>query len=170
MDEEQDLWLPELIYPDVPGQIDDAYLDRLYAVFERDFVLSKPEWPDLRFSVTMRPNHMGWPSTFWHIISEGPDEESRRLNIDRCARIAWPLKLIKEFILVYPENTSSRIRWWETSRGKDRRLLISTADHAYVVVVALRRTHAHLITAYPAYPHTVNHFSHQWRNYIAKNG
>lgn len=165
MDEEGQLWLPELIYPEVPGQIDDEYLDRLYAVFERDFILSKPEWAGPRFAVTMRPNHVGWPSTFWHIISEGPIEHKRKLKSARCAALVWIRPILEEFVATHPAQESLRIKWWRNKRGSQNRLLVATADFRYLVVLSERREYLLLWTAYPTRAHTAHKLKQEFYEY-----
>lgn len=154
MSSDRNLWLPELIYPEIPGQIDDEYLDRLYAVFERDFILSKLEWEGPRFASKRFPEQFGWPATFWHLITEGPVESQRTYSVERAASITWLRPVIAEFVSVYPDIPSRKIRWWKNKRGTKERLLIATWDFEYLVVLSIRHDHLLLWTAYPTRRHT----------------
>jgi hypothetical protein len=85
----------------------------------------------------------GKEESFWHLVTEGPDERSRTPDPRRCERIAWPRALIEALGRRDPDVVA-----WSQLRPRQRTLVISVADFSYVVVLADRRTHYLLITAF----------------------
>lgn len=82
------------------------YLAHCNGVFQRTLVYNPPRWPiDAKpFQTQYRPSHDGKAATFWHLISEGDEEEDRTPDLARLERIAWPRQLINSFIDAYPES------------------------------------------------------------------
>jgi len=76
-----------------------TYQAHCYAEYERDFLDGTPTWPvpNKRFAIKRQPLVNGLCHTFWHIISEGPDEESRVPDLSRCERVCWPRFILDEF-------------------------------------------------------------------------
>jgi hypothetical protein len=86
--------------------------------------------------------------TFWHITSEGEEEDKRTPDIRRCERIRWPRSIIEHF---FEDN----IRCWHNKRGHDRRIVLWFFEEDYVVVLADRKKYVLLWTAYMvSYRHT----------------
>jgi len=70
-------WLPELIlFEDYEGNWDN-YLEAIYTIFWEDFVNSKPSFQGRKLALKKHPVIQGKEATFWHIISEGKQEEDR---------------------------------------------------------------------------------------------
>lgn len=87
--------------------------------------------------------------TFWHIVTQGADEESRVPDLNRCERATWPRAILDEFAVVYPNPSSDRIAWWVEKRGGEDRFHIALIDFSYLVVVADRGEYVLLWTAFP---------------------
>lgn len=127
------------------------YLSDCYSLYSHDFLENVPRWPidGKRFAIKRQPLVDGQCHTFWHIVTEGEDEESRVPVIDRCAKATWPRAILDEFAVTYPNPSSARIVWWlEQRRGEDR-YHIALADFSYIVVVADRGNYVLLWTAFP---------------------
>ena len=115
------------------------YINALFAIFERDFIESKPTLWGKKVFFNGMPKYNGKPETFWHITSSyqggvrAPDPR-------RCERIGWIKGLIenidKEEVLV-----------WENTRGRDARTLLFLEKEDYLVVLARRKSGFFLITA-----------------------
>jgi hypothetical protein len=128
-----------------------ALLDDCYRSYYADFYSSKPAWPiaNVRFAIKRQPEVDGQCHTFWHIISEGRDEENRTPDFRRCERITWPRLLIDEFCRTYPQSASDRIVWWKVKKSGEWRYCIALPNFSYLVVVAERAGYVLLWTAYP---------------------
>ena len=77
-------WLPALVRMADHGGDWQRYEDALYAHFRRDFLDTKPRFPERRWSTKRQPESKGKACTFWHIISSSADadtpaEEDRRV-------------------------------------------------------------------------------------------
>jgi hypothetical protein len=143
-------WLPELLrLADFEGDW-DTYLDAIYQAFRRDFVLSTPLFRGTRMVLKRFPVTDGKEATFWHIISEGKDEQDRTPDMRRCERIRWPRPIIE---MVDHEPI---LKVWENQRdGETRTCIWLTYENVdYLVVLARRKDYILLWTAYPiTYPH-----------------
>ncbi len=129
-------WPPPLLSHHQVNSIDD-----LYAQFCRDFIDSVPSFGGKPFQMKRHPMRDNREATFWHVISTGEDEATRRLDRQRCRRIGWPRALIDAV-------GSSRVVWWRNRRGRESRVIIALPDFSYVVVLAERDTYVLLWTAY----------------------
>jgi hypothetical protein len=133
--------LPPLMLLEDFGNNWNDYLDALYEIFYRDFVITKPHFEGKRFALKRHPMVMGKEATFWHIISEGDVESERLPNLRRCERIAWPRPLIEAI-------KTQQVLWWRNRRKEEERILIALKDFSYVVVLADRGEYILLWTAY----------------------
>lgn len=161
-------WLPALIEPVNPAVLDEEFLQRVFQRYRGDFIDQLPTWGEGRFALKRYPERGGWPATFWHLVTEGPDEESRQIDLARCQRIAWPRVLIDEYTKGSPPSTA-RITHWRNLRGGRRRLLISTLNFDYVVVLEVRREYVLLWTAYPTQRHTASKLKREHDLYWEQN-
>lgn len=94
-------WLPDLVlFEDFDGDW-GKYLDVIYAYFKKDFADSQPVFRGKRLGLKRHPLSQGKEATFWHMISEGENEDERLPDLRRCERIRWPKPTIE-----LPENRS----------------------------------------------------------------
>jgi len=134
-------WLPTLILLPDHGSDWDQYLNAIYAVFYRDFVLTRPAtFEGKLLNLKRHPLEQGKEATFWHMISEGQVESERQIDLSRCERIAWPRAII--------DADRSLVRRWENRRGTERRILLALDDFSYLVVLADRGDYVLPWTAY----------------------
>jgi hypothetical protein len=135
-------WLPRLlIFDDFHGDW-SRYLDAIYACFKIDFMDSKPNYRGTLLSIKRQPVTDGKESTFWHIISEGDDEENRNPDLRRCERIRWPRPIIDN-------STEPTIKVWENERQGERRICLWLEENEYLVILAKRTGYILFWTAYP---------------------
>jgi hypothetical protein len=135
-------WLPRLVTLTEAGGDWNEYVEQVYAWFYNDFIASQPSFKGRRCVCKRHPQIRGKAATFWHVISEGPVEEDRLLDLRRCERIRWPKPMIERF----PERG---IVIWPSPRPKDKnRISIALDDFSYVVVLADRSQYLVLWTAY----------------------
>lgn len=134
-------WLPELIpLSDYDGNW-KSYLNAIYEVFLNDFVRSKPSYPGKRFALKRHPMSLEKEATFWHLIQTGENEEERLPDLSRCERIRWPRPIIEAL-------QTDKVRVWQTTRGRNHRIVIATNDFSYVVILDDRKDYILLWTAY----------------------
>ena len=82
-------WLPPLVLLRDHGGEWERYLEAVYAWFKQDFINSKPVFQGRRLGLKRHPLTDGKEGTFWHMTSEGQDEENRLPDLRRCERIRW---------------------------------------------------------------------------------
>lgn len=132
-------WLPD-IYPFTACNNDWArYCDQLYAFFHADFIHSKPIFETLSVNTKRHPEYNDKAATFWHIISEGSNEEERVPDFRRCERIRWPRPVI--------EN-SQAVKVWENDRKGQKNICIWAEEEEYVVILRKREGYFLFWTAY----------------------
>ena len=137
-----DDWLPPLMEFNDYGGNWRAYLEAIYAVFERDFVKSKPSFRGREFRLKWIPVYDGKSSTFWHMISEGETESARTPDFRRCERIGWPRPVIEN------ETDPEVLVWTEPRGSNDDRIHIYLPNERYLVVLADRGRYLLPWTAY----------------------
>ena len=125
-------WLPPLVLLEDYGGNWDLYLDAIYTWFKQDFVDSKPAFQGKRLGLKRHPMSNGKEATFWHMTSEGTDEENRIPNLRRCERIRWPKPVIEN-------SQDSKIKYWSAIKRRENRIHIWLEEEDYVVVLADRK-------------------------------
>lgn len=134
-------WLPDLVtLADCEGNW-GKYLATIYNHFCDDFIRSKPAYKAKRFALKRYPLFKGKEATFWHLISEGPVEDDRLPDLQRCARIRWPRPMIEAI-------DSGNVCVWRNVRNRNERIVIATGDFSYVVILDDREDYVLLWTAY----------------------
>jgi len=156
-------WLPDLITLGAYDGDWPNYCEAIYAIFHRDFVESKPTYTGKRFALKRHPEYDGKAATFWHLISEGKDEEERTPVMRRCERIAWPKPIIEA-------NGDENVRIWKNRRGRSERILIAVEDFSYVVILDDREDFVLLWTAYYVqYPKQRRRMEREYEEWRAQN-
>ena len=125
----------------------DKYVNDIYSIFKQIFIIEKLYIDEKKVvKIRKHPAFNEKESAFWHLVSEGSDEDSREPNIRRCERIRWVHHLIvnkgepfiKEWITVR-----------KTGKGKARRTCLALENFSYMVVLEERDQYWLFITAYP---------------------
>lgn len=133
--------LPDLVLlQDCSGDY-SKFFQRVYACFVQDFVASKPVFRGNKLGLKKHPLIDGKEYTFWHIISEGKDEQNRTPDIKRMERIRWPRTIIEN-------SFSNNLKVWKNQRGRDTRILLWNDIEEYLVVLNERKGYILLWTAY----------------------
>ncbi|PKN68491.1 MAG: hypothetical protein CVU54_14330 [Deltaproteobacteria bacterium HGW-Deltaproteobacteria-12] len=134
-------WLPPLVFfNDYQGNWDD-YLDAIYTYFKKDFVDSKPVFQGRRLGLKRLPLTLGKEATFWHMISEGREEENRIPDLRRCERIRWPKPIIEH-------DGDSAVKFWRNRRESEERICLWFQEENYLVILADRGDYILPWTAY----------------------
>jgi hypothetical protein len=136
-------WLPSIVDFDNFGGNWNSYIDYLYAIFTKDFIDTAPLYCGQRCGCKKGALEQGKVPTFWHLISEGQDENSRTPDIRRCERVPWPRPIIEN-------NNDSGIKIWKNRRRRgETRICLWIEPADYLVILAERKGYVLLWTAYP---------------------
>lgn len=129
----------------------DNYENALYCIFKNDFIINIPDFRDKPIGIFTNKMYNDKEKTFWHIISEGPDEFNRTPDMRRCERIRWP----KKFIICDDCTNCNEIRIWKALHKNNKyRYKIWCDKTDYIVILEERQDAFMLITAYlVTYPH-----------------
>lgn len=141
MTDEQYFELPELIELSEYGGDFAKYLEAVYELFKRDFIENKLSFRGMRLGLKKHPLYKDKEATFWHMTSEGSDEEERLPDLRRLERIQWPAVMINNSEHPY-------LKVWENTRGTKTNILIFHEAENYLVI--LRKGNGYVIpwTAY----------------------
>lgn len=134
-------WLPDALrYGDFGGDW-DKFLAAVYAVFERDFKQSRPNYEERPVAYDCRMEN-GKEVAFWHITSSiNPNTGDRVPDLRRCERIPWPRPMIE-----HPNDKELAV--WRNKRKRDTRVLLWLEKLDYLVVLADRPRTIVIVTAY----------------------
>lgn len=132
----QYLELPELIELSQFGGNFAQYLEAVYEIFTNEFIRRRPIFRGVRLALKKFPVTDGKEATFWHMTSEGSDEQNRVPDLRRLERIKWP-----SFIINNSEHPYLRV--WENTRGTKTNVLIMHENEYYVVI--LRKGNGYLL-------------------------
>lgn len=156
-------WLPPLVLLSDYGGNWEAYLEALYSWFKRDFVDSKPVFQGRRLGLKRYPLSQGKEATFWHMTSEGSDEENRTPDFRRCERIRWPKPVIEN-------DTDPAVKIWRNQRGRENRICLWLVPEKYLVILADRGEYILLWTAYLVEkPHQQRKLEREYEEYRRYN-
>jgi len=133
--------LPELICLEQYNGDFNLYLEAVYSLFKQDFIDKKPVFRGIRLGLKKYPLSQGKEATFWHMTSEGENEENRIPDLRRLERIKWPSPIINNSEHPY-------LKVWGNKRGIKSNILIFHEEENYLVV--LRKGNGYLLpwTAY----------------------
>jgi len=158
-------WLPNLVLFEAHEGDWAKYIEAIYTVFRKDFVLSRPKFQGRPLNLKRHPISEGREATFWHFISEGATEADRIPDLRRCERIAWPRPIIEAV------EAGQRVRCWPNIRSREQRFVLAVEDFSYVVVLADRGNFLLPWTAYCVErEHQRRKLEKEYLEWIAKNG
>lgn len=157
--------IPNLIELDTFDGDYFQYEEAVYASYKDTFENHKFYMNGKPINHKKHPLYKGKPGTFWHIISNGPDEDKRTPNLRRYERIAWPA-----FILDYCKNNCSNILIWKNNRKGKSRIVLWCREIDYVVILDERADFFIFWTAYPvSYRHTREKLLKEYQEFSKSN-
>lgn len=125
-----------------------TYVESVYARYHADLVENTTSLWGRPVKLRWNPTTNGKPFNFWHVVSEGEEEDERLPDLERCSRIAWIA-----WVIQCCDRGLDCVRWWlserSTSRGRSARLVLWAHEHEYVVILEPRDGFALLVSAYP---------------------
>ena len=155
----QPVWLPDLILMTASGGDWGRFFSAVYAAFEQDFVLNKPEFRGKRLGLKRHPEYAGKSATFWHMISTGDVEEEREPDLRRCERIRWPKPIIEN-------DSDPELKVWAEPRRKLQRIHIWFEAEGYLVVLDDRGEYILPWTAFfIEHEHERRKYNKRWKRY-----
>lgn len=126
----EDSWLPCVIeFNNYQGDW-NRYLEAIYNRFCKDLVFHKVCFRGRTVAVRKTPETRGKGYGFWHCIQEGPKEQERTPDFERCKRIGWIRAIIENF-------RQPEIDYWTNKRGSELSHLLWYKEE-YLVVLAER--------------------------------
>ena len=131
--------LPQLELMFNPWQ---QYEDHLYDIYLSTVVNGGLHFNGFPIKSQYRPETNGKGFSFWHLISEGDNEEERTPCPRRCERIRWFAWLIENV------NACSEISWWENKRGSNTHVVIWLEHEKFALILAKRGGYYLIKTAY----------------------
>lgn len=134
------------------GNVDEweQYLDEVYETYLGTLIRDERTLWGKPLRARYAPAYRGKHFCFWHLISEGRDEDERTPDMRRCARIAWIRWIVDN-------ADDDEVFCWErtvaTRNGQRKRWTLWVRPHDYAVIVEERATYMLLITAFIVEPH-----------------
>jgi hypothetical protein len=135
-------WLPSLCLMSHCGNDWQTYVSAVYELYLDGFVRSQPSFEGMRVGRKRYPEHAGKEFAFWHLVSEGKEEDERIPDLRRCERMSWPRAIVDH-------AADPAVRVWRNRRGTEVRACLWVPDADFLVVLGVRKTYAVLWTAYP---------------------
>ena len=157
-------WLPQTVPFSGFGTDWNAYVEHIYKIFEKDFVLSKPKFnnKDVLYGGGQRD---GKPECFWHIITENYDSSNnqnsnRDWDLLRCERLPWIKPIIEN-------SDNNAVLKWKNRRGRNKNILLLLEPCDYLVILSIKKTY-YLVTAYYVRAHTKVKLLKEYEEYNKK--
>lgn len=98
--------------------------------------------------------------SFWHCMSEGPNEDNRTPDLQRSERIRWIGWVIQN------ADNPALVRWWENQRsglrGPKTHVPLWLFEHRYVVILNKDGGRYYLRTAYVLTPGREESLAAEW--------
>lgn len=137
----------------------DKYFDFLYSVYLTDLVNSGLTFRGLPIHFRFIPPTDNKGFGFWHIISEGENEDDRLPCFERCERIKWIRWMILE------SDTNSDILSFESNRGSSTNIVLWNKLIHYAVILSKRNNYYLLVTAFPTSTGRERSFLRDWKQF-----
>lgn len=122
---------PKILLEEYKGDF-PIYFEKVYEIFKKDFVDTKPNYRGKHLGLKKYPLVEGKEYTFYHMTHKGNIEKERLPDLRRLERIPFARPII-DF------STDSALKVWENKRNNDKRILIFHDVENYLVVLADRK-------------------------------
>lgn len=146
-----------------PANVDlwEGYLDELYEVYMATIIRSTPNLWGLPVRARYQPAYGNKGFSFWHLISEGKEEEERTPDPRRCERIEWV-----RWAIDCAEKGDNCVRHFRSQQRN--RTILWAHEVDYAVVVEFRQNRYMLISAYQLREHRRAQFEAEWKKQAMK--
>lgn len=159
--------LPEMIFlQDYRGDY-HSYIDAVYEVFKRDFILHRLTFGSNVLKLKHYPVYQQRAYTFYHMTHHGEKEDERTPDFRRCERMPWARPTVEDTVVL-------NLKFWEQNRnGKSRVCIWMEVDNGdnYFVILDVRKTFVLIWTAFFAeYPHQVKKKQKEYEEWLNSVG
>lgn len=142
LDNSRSSWLPDRITLVEYAGDWESYNEALYTVFKRDFIDGVPIFRGRKVLLPRsREDFRDKNGTFVHLTTEGPVEENRTADLERCARIPWLRPMLEngnpDEVIAYRTKDSRGVRW-----------VVALSDYSFAIVLQDIKANYLLLTAY----------------------
>jgi len=138
-------WLPDIISFSDYNSDWKKYLGKLFEIFKKDFIDSKPQYDNKPVLFDNRQIN-NYPACFWHLITENKIKDYDRVSEEnisllRCERICWIRPVIENY-------TDNIVSVWENKRRRKTNTIFFLEDLDYIVILTNVKNRFYLLTAY----------------------
>lgn len=136
--------LPDLILlEDFQGNYNN-FIQAVFDVFQRDFILHKTKFRGEELKLKWHPIYQDKAYTFYHMTHKGEDEQNREPDLRRCERMPWARPVIENC-----DKWSLKI-WPQIRKGSNRLCIwLSIEDEPdYIIILDVREKYKLLWTAF----------------------
>lgn len=147
-------WIPNFVQQKINEKFPD-YEDRIYEIFENDFIVSQPTYHGLPVRARRYKEETdGKWSGFIHITSvEDSFSKERVVDIDRCKRIRFPKAVIENYYdcdICHYSVCEKPLVWTSLARNNRVRVQILIPSEQYIVILEPNEEKGYclLVTAY----------------------
>lgn len=138
-------WLPDIISFSDYNSDWKKYLEKLFKIFKKDFINSKPLYNSKPVLFDNRQIN-GYPACFWHLITEEKTKDYDRISeenvsLSRCERVCW----IKPIIENHSDNIVSV---WKNRRKRKTNTIFLLENFDYIIILTNVKNRFYLLTAY----------------------
>lgn len=140
----------------------EAYKERLYQIFKRDFIDNEVIFEGKRVDIIHQKFFENKERSFWHIISSGEEDANRTIDASRCASLPYAKSLIVE------DGSCTKYKKWVKYHDKTKRdrYYIWCTEVNYMVILEDRGKYYKLITAYNVEEYNVRRYEKDYRKYM----
>jgi hypothetical protein len=136
----------------------ELYVEIIYKIYIDEIVNGNLHFSGLPIHYRFIPKTDGKGFGFWHLISEGKDEENRLPSMERCERIRWVKWILEE------SCSNKDIRWFETQRASSANIVLWNPAIHYAVILGRRTNYLLLLTAFPTTSGRERSLLNDWNN------
>lgn len=142
--------LPDIVCLNDFGGDYDAFIDAVYAIFERDFVKYRPIFRGKKLALKHHPEYQGRAYTFYHMTHQGSDEQNRTPDLRRCERISYAKPVIENCdkwnLKIWPQIRDGKHRvciWLEVEGEPDYFVILDVRENYILPWTAFVAEHKH---------------------------
>lgn len=140
----------------------NVYCEALYGFYIDNISDAKLQVDSLPIWCRRHPPSQGKDFCFWHLVQEGPVEEDRVPDLNRCERLPWVPCIISG------GRHEPDVRWWRNARHGKRNLLLWAWQDDHVVIMEIQRDRLSLVTSYgPLTRRRREAFETEWKAYCS---
>ena len=112
-----------------------SYVEELYDIYLETIVDNDSlKFENLPITTRFQPMTDGKGYGFWHIISDGKEEDERDIDFRRCECLPWVHYCIEK-----AKQPPAPISWWKNKRGSRTHIVILNEENGFVIILEERK-------------------------------